>query len=1388
MNCVAVAGELKDKSMKMCAFRVPFLILVLLSGVSELWSAEPQGRVTDSQQPPNPKYQTLALKYSGLPLSFERNQGQADNRTQFLSHGGGYALHLSPGEAILSLHGGKHQGTKDADIHFRLLGSNRKAKTVEEDRLPGATNYLLGRDPRNWITAVPNYGRIRYKNVYPGIDLVYYGKGRRLEHDFVVAPGVRPDLITWQIDGVRDIMLSAEGDLELATQGRQIRLEKPVVYQEIAGKRQRVAGAFILKGRHRVGFEIGTYDPKRALVIDPVIGFSTFYGGFGNDEIQGLAIDSGGNIYAGGGTQSPNLKLVNPMQSSAAGSRDGFLLKLDPTASTILYSTYVGGSRDDEVESVAVDPGGNLFATGKTFSTDFPTLNAMQPNPGGGTCFFPGCSDGFVLKLNSSGGLVYSSYLGGTGNDQGNGIAVDALGNAYIVGSTSSRDFPVVNALQPTLRTSPGHMGAFITKFDSTGQLAYSTYLSGLNNDTLGNAIAVDAVGDVFVTGITGDTFGFPKVNPISTPGFSSGIFVSELNAAGSALVYSSVFSGLFVSSNAVVVDSAGEAYVAGNVGEFNNFPLQGAFQPAFGGNSQDAFVLKLNSGGTSVVYGTYLGGHGDETATGIAVDSAGNATVGGFTNSTNFPTRAPVQQYGGGILFKSIDGGAHWQTSNAGLGQDSGAVVAIDPSNPTTLYVGQAQFGSATPLSKSLDGGVTWNAASVGITDQNIASILITPTNTQTLYAGGSTVFVSVDGGATWKPASNGLPNGHAGTLVMDAVAPSTLYAATPAGVFKTTDGATTWAAANSGLPLAQPQFQIMALAGDPMHSGTVYASVRYSGGGGVYKTVDGANSWSLANIGITSTFIGALRVDPVTTTTVYAGTDAGYFKSTDGGATWNAGANQFASSTILDFAVDPKNPAHVLMSVASFSGAKNAFVTTDGGANWKPSTFTNNNGHFFFDPANSSTIYAAALNREDQFIARFDPNGALLYSSYLGGTGTDEAHAVAVDAAGNGLIAGLSDSADFPTTSGTIQPAIDPVTNLDSTEVNGANGTMVRIANTRPSSITLTVEPGFAADGELVDFTAIVTPSSATGTVEFEIVQPDGTHILDSVSLFGTDTAKLVFLAGTSRLPVIGEYKVVATYSGDALRDPSKSAPATLLVVKSSTTTSLAVAPAGVSALNQPIQITAVVNTLQPLSDRPTGTVIFFEDGIQVGTQVLQPPPDFGPSALATITIAKLTLGKHVLTANYLGDSAHQGSSSPPATQTVLLPGKVDLIVSPAPFLFLIVDITGQLNASVEITNFGTATACVPFDSLRGFTLNGLVEIPGTLRITQRSPGGCNGNTFELAPGAVQEANADYPAGAATIGSKAVLRGTISYTNENTGAAGATTFSLRGTLLPFF
>jgi hypothetical protein len=538
---------------------------------------------------------------------------------------------------------------------MKLVDANPRPHMVGLGELPGKVNYFIGNDPTKWRTNIPTYQKIKYQEIYPGVDLVYYGNHRQLEYDFIVAPGADPNIVTLDFEGADKPEIDTAGDLVLHTTSDEIRYRKPFVYQEGNGKRIEVAGTFkclhlpSASSNHKsvIGFQVGSYDTSKPLIIDPVMVFSSYLGGSGPDGSVGIAVDSSGSTYVVGFTDSDNFPIKNPFQQTRDDT-DVFVAKLNPTGSALIYCTYLGGSGRDSGSSIAVDADGNAYVTGFTASTNFPTVNPLQSSHGGGDGFDV---DALVLKLNPTGSaLVYSTYLGGSSEENcvffvdGGSIAVDADGNAYVTGFTGSNDFPTVSPLQPSLR---GHFDAFVAKLNPTGSaLVYSTYLGGSSEDASFD-IAVDTDGNVYLTGLT-DSTDFPTVNPLQPSNGGGDVnypfdaLVLKLSPTGSALVYSTYLGGNgWDVGSSIATDVAGNAYVTGFTAS-TNFPTVNPLQPNNGG--ADAFVAKLNPTGSALAYSTYLGGSGNEVSVGIAIDTEGNAYVTGATASTDFPTARHLQ------------------------------------------------------------------------------------------------------------------------------------------------------------------------------------------------------------------------------------------------------------------------------------------------------------------------------------------------------------------------------------------------------------------------------------------------------------------------------------------------------------------------------------------------------------------------------------------------------------------------------------------------------------------------------------------------------------------------------------------------------------------------
>ena len=623
-----------------------------------------------------------AVQWVNLPLSFEPNTGQAAPQVRYLARGSSYTLYLAGAEAVLA-------GRNRPPLRTRLAGGNPSARITGEAQQESRSNYFIGNDPAKWRTSIPNFARVRYAGVYPGIDLVYYGKDGNLEYDWILSPGADPHAIRMIFESTDRVRIDKQGDLVIRAGGNEYRHKKPVIYQEVAGKRVPVAGSWTLHGVE-AGFRVGAYDRSKELVIDPPLIYSTYYGGNGLDYAYAVAVDSIGNTYVAGGVGSANFNIL--------GQEDAFVLKLRPNGSK-LYSTIFGGGAVDEVKGIAVDVQGNAYVTGTTGSLDFPTKGPIQAKTGGS-------GDAFVAKLNQGGALVYATYLGGGANDSGSAIAIDTAGNAYIAGTTFSTDFPTKNPFQAT---KGAQQDAFVAKINSTGSAwVYSTYLGGNNVDE-GYAIAVDASGSAYVTGYTAST-NFPVQSPFrSSNAASVDAFVTKINPAGSALVYSTYLGGSATDyGTAIAVDSSGSAYVTGIVTS-DDFPVVNAIDNKLASHAvDDIFVSKFNPSGSALVYSTYLGGGSADDPYAIALDQAGNVYITGRTNSSDFPLINPLQTTrtafdmfvteinaaGSALLFSTFIGGS---------GSESGRGVAVDRLG--NIHIAGEGTSSDFPVKNALQG-----------------------------------------------------------------------------------------------------------------------------------------------------------------------------------------------------------------------------------------------------------------------------------------------------------------------------------------------------------------------------------------------------------------------------------------------------------------------------------------------------------------------------------------------------------------------------------------------------------------------------------------------------------------------------------------------------------
>jgi hypothetical protein len=579
----------------------------------------------------------VAESYGRLPLFFIENQGQVDARVKFFHRGQDQTLFFTPAGMVLSLRRAPEKNAlspsrpSPAVVHLRPQGMRPGVEIVATDPLAGKVNYYLGNDPGKWRAGVPTFQSVVYREAYPGIDLKFYGTGQQVEYDLIVKPGADPKQVKFLYQGVQALKVTKEGDLNITLpDGGKLVQKKPVIYQDIDGRRVSREGKFrLLPGKRSYGFDVASYDNRHPLIIDPVV---------------------------------------------------------------LIYSTYLGGDTWESGNAIAVDSSGSAYVVGTTQSTDFPIVTPVPPSPQ--PTYTPGAfENAFVAKFNLAGNaLVYSTYLGGSIDDLALGIAVDASNNAYVTGETFSPDFPVFpnpGAYQTSLKPN-AVSNCFVTKLNANGTMGYSTYLGGdVTIDGFGSSdspkagIAVDAAGNAYIAGDT-DSVDFPVLGAFqATNNGAINAFVTKLNPTGTALVYSTYLGGsAFDTAWGIAVDNSNFAYVAG---ETNSVDFPKTNLSSLSGPS-DAFVTKLNTNGSALVYSFFLGGSGSDAATGgIAINkTTGEAYVAGYTDSPNFPTVTPfqatLQGFTNAFVTKFNAAGATvYSTYLGGNGTDMAWYVAVD-------------------------------------------------------------------------------------------------------------------------------------------------------------------------------------------------------------------------------------------------------------------------------------------------------------------------------------------------------------------------------------------------------------------------------------------------------------------------------------------------------------------------------------------------------------------------------------------------------------------------------------------------------------------------------------------------------------------------------------
>ncbi len=634
--------------------------------------------------------------FDSSPALFVENQGQwADQSVRYAFQGSGTNVLLTDAGPVIQVSKDTTAGTQPSSRSGNPLGSaggipvvpsdlqttqfsmsfmgGNLVQPVGLDQSQSQFNYFLGNDKSLWRSGVPTFAKVEYQNLYNGIDLVTSGGHSDLKYEFDVGPGADWQQIKVQYSGIEGLSIDASGALHVQTKLGDVVDEAPVIYQMIDGKQVPVTGEFELDGQDAYRFRItGTYNPAQELIIDPDLSWATYLGGSSYDDGFSIALDGSGNALVAGATDSWNFAGAN--NGNHGGNEDAFVAKVSDSGS-LLWATYLGGSSFDQGYGIAVDGSGNVLVTGFTNSTDFSGANNA----------YYGNGDAFVAKVSASGSLLWATYLGGSNEDEGWGIAVDGSGNSLLTGVTYSTDFSGANNA-----FHGGYEDAFVAKVSTSGSLLWATYLGG-NNDDEGYGIALDGSGNALVAGAT-DSTDFSGANNANYGDWDA--FVAKVSASGS-LLWTTYLGGSGDDVGwGIAVDGSGNSLV---VGETDSTDFSGGNNAYYG--NEDAFVAKVSTSG-SLLWATYLGGSNDDHGHGITVDGSDNTLVTGYTTSTDF-SGANNASYGDWDAFVakvSASGSLLWATYLGGSGDNVGVGIALNGSGNALVagWTASADFSGA--------------------------------------------------------------------------------------------------------------------------------------------------------------------------------------------------------------------------------------------------------------------------------------------------------------------------------------------------------------------------------------------------------------------------------------------------------------------------------------------------------------------------------------------------------------------------------------------------------------------------------------------------------------------------------------------------------------------
>jgi hypothetical protein len=953
--------------------------------------------------------------YDALPMRFEPNVGQTDDRVRFVARGQGYAVFLTDEAATLSLTVARprrrYQPGPDGDdagrdrtrpareaLRLSLDGVRPGTRVVGERPLAGRSNYLVGHDPAKWRAGVETFAAVRYEGVYEGVDAVFYGIQKRLEYDFEVAPGADPSQIRLRFEGQRAAEVTDGGDLVLRLGGGEVRQQRAFAYQRDGAALDEVDARYTVGSDGRVGLTLGAYDATRPLVVDPILVYGDFIGGSSSFERAGsIAVDAAGNTYLTGVTDATNFPTTPGAYDTTLntpspyyGGDDAFVAKVSADGSTLLYATYLGGDSDDRGYAVAVDAAGNAYVTGQTRSLYFPATPGAYDTAFTTSNTFGDDGDAFVAKLNASGSaLVYATYLGSGRTDEGHAIAVAANGSAYVAGLTFGDDFPTTASAYDTSFNSQDlyTADAFVAKLDPAGAaLSYGTYIGGTLTDEA-RAIALDAAGNAYVAGNTNSETSFPTTPgaPDATADFYEA-FAAKLNATGSTLVYSTfVGGGGYDTGHGVAVDAAGAAYVVGYTSA-SDFPTTpGALVLNTENGAGNGFVTKLNATGTAFAYSASFGGGYVDEFKSVVVDASGRAYVAGQTQSSDFPTTpGALDTTANGdvdiaaFALNAAGSALVYSTYLGGVDEDYATGVGID-SMGRACFAGWTYSINFPTTPGSLDPSFN------GYSDAFVARF----------DASGALVYSTMVSGTSSDVEYGTLDEAHAVTV--DASGATYVVGRTWSPTFPTTPGA---------------YDDTLGYEPDGDLTADVFVSkIAADGSGLVFSTL-------LGGVGDDDTY--GLAVDATGAVYVAGSTSSSNFPTTPGAYDRTHGSGYPYGTDAFLTKLAPGGGALVYSTFLGANRDEGAYAVALGPGGTAYVTGQTRSPNFPTTPgAYDATI--GGYDNDDAFVTRVSANGsALIYSTFVGSAAEDFGRAIAVDASGAAYVTGETRSPNFPTTPG--------------------------------------------------------------------------------------------------------------------------------------------------------------------------------------------------------------------------------------------------------------------------------------------------------------------------------------------------------------------------------